>query len=59
MQSTHAPNDGRCCRIPYQPDILIYDQNPMEDISVIGGYETSLDFIMKDGFVHKDTLSGS
>lgn len=37
-------------------DILIYDKNPLEDISIIGDFENTLDFIMKDGFVHKDML---
>jgi imidazolonepropionase-like amidohydrolase len=37
-------------------DILIYDQNPLEDISIIGDFDTTLDFIMKDGLVHKNAL---
>ncbi len=38
-------------------DILIYDQNPLEDITIVEDYENNLDFIMKDGFVHKNTLN--
>jgi imidazolonepropionase-like amidohydrolase len=37
-------------------DVLIYDQNPLEDISIVEDYENNLDFIMKDGFVHKNAL---
>ena len=37
-------------------DILIYDTNPLEDITIIEDYDNTLDFIMKDGFVHKDML---
>jgi imidazolonepropionase-like amidohydrolase len=37
-------------------DILIYDQNPLEDITIVEDYENNLDFIMKDGFVHKNSL---
>jgi imidazolonepropionase-like amidohydrolase len=37
-------------------DILIYDQNPLEDITIVEDYENNLDFIMKDGFVHKNAL---
>lgn len=40
-------------------DILIYDTNPLEDITIIEDYDNTLDFIMKDGFVHKDTLGES
>lgn len=37
-------------------DILTYDKNPLEDLSIIGDYENNLDIIMKDGFVHKNAL---
>ena len=37
-------------------DILIYDKNPLADITIIEDYENNLDFIMKDGFVHKNEL---
>ncbi|MDX2417354.1 MAG: hypothetical protein QNK19_07825 [Xanthomonadales bacterium] len=37
-------------------DILIYDQNPLKDIKIIEDFENNLDFIMKDGVIHKDML---
>lgn len=37
-------------------DLLIYDGNPLEDISVIYDYENSLKFIMKDGKIYKNEL---
>lgn len=37
-------------------DILIYNRNPLEDVSIVEDYENNLDFIMKDGFVHKNAL---
>ena len=37
-------------------DILIYNANPLEDISIIEDYDNNLVFIMKDGEVVKNTL---
>lgn len=38
-------------------DMLIYNSNPLEDISIIEDYENNLLFIMKDGKVVKDILN--
>jgi imidazolonepropionase-like amidohydrolase len=37
-------------------DVLIYSENPLEDVEVVEHYETNLRFIMKDGQIFKDTL---
>lgn len=37
-------------------DILIYNQNPLEDISIIEDFANNLTFIMKDGHVYKDII---
>jgi imidazolonepropionase-like amidohydrolase len=37
-------------------DILIYNQNPLKDISIIEDYENNLKLIIKDGKVFKNTL---
>lgn len=39
-------------------DILVLDGNPLEDISLIADPERSMKLIMKDGRIHKNTLSG-
>lgn len=39
-------------------DILVLDGNPLADISLIGDPERSMKLIMKDGQIHKNTLSG-
>jgi imidazolonepropionase-like amidohydrolase len=38
-------------------DILVLDGNPLEDITLIGDPERTMKFIMKDGRIHKNTLS--
>jgi imidazolonepropionase-like amidohydrolase len=38
-------------------DILVLDGNPLEDISLIAAPERSMRLIMKDGRIHKNTLS--
>lgn len=38
-------------------DILVVDGNPLEDLSVIANPERSMKLIMKDGRIHKNTLS--
>ncbi len=37
-------------------DILIYRENPLEDVSVVEDFEKNLVLIMKDGKVHKNLL---
>ena len=37
-------------------DILIYNQNPLEEVTVVEDYENNLKMIMKDGVVHKNKL---
>lgn len=37
-------------------DILIYNQNPLKDISIVEDFEKNLLLIMKDGVVHKNIL---
>ncbi|MDC1105710.1 amidohydrolase family protein [Prolixibacteraceae bacterium] len=37
-------------------DILIYDQNPLEDIEVVCQPEKHLQLIMKDGVIYKNTI---
>ncbi|NOI24060.1 metal-dependent hydrolase family protein [Vibrio mediterranei] len=39
-------------------DILIYNKNPVEDVSVVADYENTLSFIMKDGEIIKNRLDG-
>jgi imidazolonepropionase-like amidohydrolase len=38
-------------------DLLVIDGNPLEDINLIADPERNLKLIMKDGRVHKDTLT--
>lgn len=38
-------------------DLLLIDGNPLEDISILLGYEESLDLIMKGGEVYKNTMN--
>ena len=38
-------------------DILVLDGNPLEDISLIADPERTMKLIMKDGRIHKNTLS--
>jgi imidazolonepropionase-like amidohydrolase len=38
-------------------DILIVDGDPLQDIALIGDPERTMKIIMKDGRIHKDTLS--
>lgn len=38
-------------------DILVVEGNPLEDLSVIGDPERTMKLIMKDGRIHKNTLS--
>lgn len=38
-------------------DILVIDGNPLEDISLIADPEQTMKLIMKDGRIHKNTLS--
>ena len=37
-------------------DVLIYSENPLEDVAVTGDAEKNLKLIVKDGKVHKNTL---
>ncbi len=37
-------------------DVLIYGDNPLEDIQVVVDYEKQLKFVMKDGNIYKNTL---
>ncbi len=37
-------------------DVLIYNKNPLEDVSIVEDYENNLKLIMKDGKVYKNTL---
>lgn len=37
-------------------DILIYNQNPLEDIKIVEDFENNLKLIIKDGKVYKNTL---
>lgn len=37
-------------------DILIYSENPLEDVSIVEDYENNLKLIIKDGEVFKNTL---
>jgi len=37
-------------------DLLIYGQNPLEDVAIAADPEKHLKFIMKDGKIHKNTL---
>lgn len=39
-------------------DLLVLDGNPLEDISLIADPERTLKLVMKDGRIHKNTLSG-
>lgn len=38
-------------------DILVLDGNPLDDISLIADPDRSMKLIMKDGRIHKNTLS--
>lgn len=37
-------------------DIIIFGKNPLEDVSIVEDAENNLNFIMKDGLVHKNAL---
>ena len=37
-------------------DVLIYDKNPLKDVSIVEDYENNLKLIIKDGKVYKNTL---
>jgi imidazolonepropionase-like amidohydrolase len=37
-------------------DLLIYNGNPLEDLSVLRDYKNNLKLIMKDGKIYKNTL---
>lgn len=37
-------------------DVLIYSENPLEDVSIVEDYENNLKLIIKDGKVYKNTL---
>ena len=38
-------------------DILVFDGNPLDDISLIGDPDRTMKLIMKDGRIHKNTLA--
>ena len=38
-------------------DILIYNDNPLEDISIIEDHENNLLFLMRDGHVRRNILA--
>jgi len=37
-------------------DVIIFNKNPLEDVSIVEDAKNTLDFIMKDGFIHKNAL---
>ena len=37
-------------------DVLIYNKNPLEDVSIVEDYENNLKLIIKDGKIYKNTL---
>ena len=37
-------------------DLLIYSENPLDDVSIVEDYENNLELIVKDGKVYKNTL---
>jgi len=37
-------------------DVLIYSENPLEDVAIVEDHENNLKLIMKDGKVYKNTL---
>lgn len=59
LSGPRNPYPGKLGRIEAgaYADILVLDGNPLEDISLIADPERSMRLIMKDGRIHKNTLS--
>ena len=59
LSGPRNPYPGKLGRIEAgaYADILVLDGNPLEDISLIADPEYSMRLIMKDGRIHKNTLS--
>lgn len=49
--------DQACIAAGAYADILVVDGNPLADISLIADPDRTLKLIMKDGRIHKNTLS--
>lgn len=59
LSGPRNPYPGKLGRIEAgaYADILVVDGNPLEDIALIGDPERTLKLIIKDGRIHKNTLS--
>ncbi len=59
LSGARNPYPGKLGRIEAgaYADILVIDGNPLEDISLIADPERTMKLIMKDGRIHKNTLS--
>lgn len=59
LSGPRNPYPGKLGRIKARAyaDILVLDGNPLEDISLIADPERSMRLVMKDGRIHKNTLS--
>lgn len=59
LSGPRNPYPGKLGRIEAgaYADILVIDGNPLEDISLIAEPERTMKLIMKDGRIHKNTLS--
>jgi imidazolonepropionase-like amidohydrolase len=59
LSGPRDPYPGKLGRIEAgaYADLLVVDGNPLEDISLIADPERTLKLVMKDGRIHKNTLS--
>ncbi len=59
LSGPRNPYPGKLGRIEAgaYADILVIDGNPLDDISLIADPDRTMKFVMKDGRVHKNTLS--
>jgi len=59
LSGPRNPYPGKLGRIETgaYADILVVDGNPLEDISLIADPERTMKLVMKDGRIHKNTLS--
>ncbi len=59
LSGPRNPYPGKLGRIETgaYADILVVDGNPLEDVSLIADPERTMKLIMKDGRIHKNTLS--
>jgi imidazolonepropionase-like amidohydrolase len=59
LSGPRNPYPGKlgCIEAGAYADILVIDGNPLDDISLIADPERTMKFIMKDGRIHKNTLS--